>query len=148
MRAISLILKAGLIAGLLDILAALLVYGVLLSRAPVRAILQSVASGVYGSKAFAGGWNMAMQGLLFHFLIAVAWAGIFYLLIQLIPVLRRQWVGAGVLFGILIWLVMNFLILPASQVIQSPVTVQGAVVGMLILVVCVGIPVAATMRGA
>jgi uncharacterized membrane protein YagU involved in acid resistance len=147
MRPLALIVKAGLIAGLLDIIAALLVYGLLLSKVPAQAILQSIASGIYGSKAFTGGWNMALQGLLFHFLIAIVWAGVFYLLIQLIPALRRHWVGAGVLFGVVVWSVMNLLILPASQVTQRPVTFQGAVVGMLILVFCVGLPVSATMRG-
>ncbi|UYQ91076.1 hypothetical protein MKQ68_13335 [Chitinophaga horti] len=143
MRPFPLVLKAGLLAGTLDIIAAILVYGYIISHAPALRILQTVASGVYGSKAFAGGWAMAIQGLLFHYLIAIAWAGVFLLLWQLLPGIRRNWVLTGIGFGVLVWAVMNLLVLPVSGAMPTVLTVKGVLVSMLIVVLCVGLPVAA-----
>ena len=60
------ILKTGLIAGTLDILAAI----VILAKMNAVGVLQYVASGVFGKEAFSGGTTMAIAGLIFHYIIA------------------------------------------------------------------------------
>lgn len=137
----KLILKAGFIAGTLDILAAIAAYGFILSKAPVIRILQSIASGIYGARAFAGGWGMAIQGLVFHYLIAIIFAFLFFLLIRAVPVVTRFRVITGLLYGIIIWLIMNLFVLPASQVPPRPFSTKSMIEGMLILMFFVGLPI-------
>src|SRR5688572_11449150 len=78
------ILLAGLVAGVLDGLAAVISTYLANGRGP-EVVFKFVASGVFGSKAaFAGGTEMVMAGLIFHMLIATIWAVIFYFLYPLI----------------------------------------------------------------
>lgn len=61
------ILWAGLACGTLDISAALVVYGYF-GRRPLR-LLQGIAAGLLGSRAFDGGMATAVLGLFCHFFI-------------------------------------------------------------------------------
>ena len=67
-NAVRAVLWAGLACGVLDITAALVVYGFFGAK-PVR-LLQGIASGLLGPKAFDGGLATALLGLLCHFVIA------------------------------------------------------------------------------
>ena len=67
----------GLIAGACDITYAIVFFG--FRGVPAERILQSVASGLLGAKAFEGGTATAALGLLLHFSIALLLALIFYL---------------------------------------------------------------------
>ena len=69
------ILLGGLVAGILDITFAFIFYYALRGSTPIR-ILQSVASGALGAKAFAGGAETAALGAFFHFLIATTAAAV------------------------------------------------------------------------
>src|ERR1700756_1467286 len=66
------ILWGGLIAGTMDITAAVLTYKIRNNVPPIR-ILQSVASGLLGKDAFTGGAPTAALGLFLHFVIAFIW---------------------------------------------------------------------------
>ena len=106
------ILAGGGIAGLLDITYAIgfsAYHGV----APMR-ILQSVASGLLGMPAFDGGVPVAALGLALHFFIALSAAAIFYLASRKLPVLMQHAVPAGIVFGLGVYVMMNFVILPLS----------------------------------
>src|SRR4051794_35347124 len=109
---LSAILIGGAIAGGLDIVYAI-GFSALHGVPPMR-ILQSVASGVLGEPAFDGGVPIAVLGLTLHFLIAFAWAAIFYLASRSIPALTRHPVIAGAFYGFLIYAVMNLVVLPLS----------------------------------
>src|SRR5260370_18356751 len=67
-RVVLPLLWAGLACGILDITAALIVYG-FFGLKPIR-LLQGIASGLLGPQAFEGGLATALLGLLCHFLIA------------------------------------------------------------------------------
>src|SRR6202007_3425977 len=69
------IVQAGLTCGILDITAALVVYGAFGLR-PVR-LLQGIAAGLLGRRAFEGGLATALLGLLCHAFIAFS-AGAIY----------------------------------------------------------------------
>lgn len=104
---------AGLLAGTLD-----LVYICSLWAAkgvgPVR-ILHSVAAGWIGrDAAIAGGAATALLGLLSHFAIAVAMACAYGLASRRWPRLLRRPVAYGALYGCLLYLVMNFVVVPLS----------------------------------
>ncbi len=79
----STIVQAGLLAGTLDISAACIHAYLLRGTTPVQ-VLRYVASGVWGTDAFQGGTGIALQGLLFHFIIAFGWTVLFFLAYPLI----------------------------------------------------------------
>ena len=69
----------GLLAGLLDAVAAVLLFLARGNKDP-RILFRYIASAVYGKAAFAEGNSMVFMGLLFHFLIAMSWVAIYFFL--------------------------------------------------------------------
>src|SRR5829696_354371 len=77
-------------------------------------VMQSVASGLLGEGAFETGASGALLGLACHYAILLT-AAFLYLQASLrLPVLRSHVVASGALFGILVYLFMNFVVLPLS----------------------------------
>jgi hypothetical protein len=135
------ILKAGLIAGTLDILAAFISFMIKTGKNPTR-VLEYVASGVFGRPALGGGALYAVAGLLFHFLIALIFAAIFYYAWPVLRFLVKNRLVMGVIYGILVWLAMNLVVVPLSNTPKGPFSWSGAIQGVLILIFCIGIPIA------
>ena len=134
------IFKTAFIAGLLDIAAACLSSYFTSGIAPGR-VLQYVASGVFGSKAFSGGYVMMAWGLVFHFIIAFACTVFFFLIYPHMSFLRRRlWLNC-ILTGSIAWLVTNLLILPLSNTPPVTLTIASIFRSFLILVFCIGLPV-------
>jgi uncharacterized membrane protein YagU involved in acid resistance len=113
------ILWSGLISGLLDATAGVVVYFLFKGMDPIQ-VLQYIASGVFGTAAFSGGLLMAVAGLILHFVIAFAFAAGFFFVYPNIPVLSKNIWITGLLYGLFIWLFMNLLVLPNSNTPQSP----------------------------
>src|ERR1044071_10035473 len=88
-RAVRSIVYGGLIAGAIDITYAC-VFSYVRRAVPPARILQSVASGALGEAAFNGGTPPAALGLLFHFLIALIWAAVYYAASRKVRVLARE----------------------------------------------------------
>lgn len=109
------ILLGGLIAGTLDIGAASLIN----SAKPTR-ILQAIASGLLGKSAFDGNWATVELGLVLQWTMSIIIASIFVVAVQWRPVLRRHWVKAGLVYGVVIFLVMNYVVLPLSAIGHPP----------------------------
>src|SRR5256885_13490742 len=82
------VLWAGLACGVLDITAALIVYGFFGAK-PVP-LLQGIASGLLGPKAFDGGLATALLGPLCHFVIAYGAATVFFVASRAIPILLQH----------------------------------------------------------
>ncbi len=135
------ILLAGFVAGTLDILAAIVVYSLVMGKATAMQILQSIASGAFGKQAFAGGWEMALCGLVFHYIIATSWAAAFVLISRYLSFLRNQKVISGLLYGVIVWVGMNLVVLPLSNVNKAPLRWDSVLIGMIILMLCVGLPI-------
>lgn len=109
------VILSGLIVGLLDITAACV--NAYLQRGITPAgVLRYVASGFFGKEAFEGGMGMAAMGLLFHFIIALSWTTLFFVLYDKIKVLQLNKIYVGLGYGIVVWLGMNFIVLPLSNV--------------------------------
>lgn len=77
---------------------------------------QSIAMGALGRAAFQQGLGSAALGLFVHLLISVAAAGIFLMAAMWRPVLIRRPVTSGIVFGLLAYLVMNFVVIPLSAI--------------------------------
>ena len=106
------VLLAALVAGTIDITYAILYYGA--KGVPALKILQSIASGLLGKEAFAGGFGVAMLGLALHYGILLVASAVFLEASRRVAWLRMRAVAAGVLFGLAIYAVMNFVVLPLS----------------------------------
>ena len=99
------ILWATLVAGALDILSAFVWSGA------VVAVLQSVASGPFGN-AVAEDPAGAPLGLLVHFAIMAAMVTAYVLAARRIPALNQYWWIAGPLYGVALWIVMYWIVMP------------------------------------
>jgi hypothetical protein len=108
------ILLGGIIAGTLDIGAASLIN----SAKPTR-ILQVIASGLLGRSAFADDSTVAL-GLVLQWAMSIIIASIFIFAVRWRPVLKRHWVKAGLAYGVVIFFVMNYVVLPLSAIGHSP----------------------------
>ena len=133
------ILLAWLLAGTLDITAAF-VYYVGSSATGAERLLQGIASGVLGAAAFTGGAATAVLGLLLHYLIALIWTVVLFAAFRVVTPLRRHSVVTGIAYGVVVWLAMNLIVLPLSNVRQVPIRVGPAVTAVVILVLCIGLP--------
>ena len=110
-------------------------------------VLQSVASGWLGERAFIGGIPAALLGLLSHYGILLVAALLYVLAARRLPVLREHSMIAGALFGAAIYLFMNFVVIPLSAfpfTLSYPVA--RLVEGFIAHAVFVGIPIAAAAR--
>ena len=113
---LSAILLGGLVAGVLDIVYAFAVYGPLSYGLSPIEVLQSVAAGWMGREASrAGGLETAFVGLGTHFFIATLMAAAFVLMASRFRPLTRNALMWGLLYGFLLYTVMNYVVVPLSS---------------------------------
>jgi hypothetical protein len=134
------ILVGGIVAALLDILDPILFFYFRNGIAPIR-IPQSIASGILGRAAFSGGTKTALLGLALHLGIALVWATIFVLAARTLPFLTQHPIRSGLLYGAIIYIVMNYLVLPHSHVAPSRSAGIVLVNGIFAILVLVGLPI-------
>ncbi len=108
----SAVLSGGLVAGLLDISDAIITWG--LRGVPAGRILQSVASGLLGRASYDFGFATMALGTFLHFFIATGAAATYVAASAKLPVLARRAVPCGLAFGVLVYLFMNYVVLPLS----------------------------------
>jgi hypothetical protein len=135
---------ATLLVGTLDISDAFIFYG-LRGVSPIR-LLQNIASGALGRAAFGMGHRSALLGLIFHFFIAFSATTVFLLASRKLPLARHPWLY-GALFGIALYCVMNYIVLPLSKIGLRPTPPLTPLInGVAALVFCIGIPLAFIAR--
>jgi hypothetical protein len=135
---------ATLLVGTLDISDAFIFYG-LRGITPTR-ILQGIASGVLGRSSFGMGHRSALLGLFFHFLIAFSATTVFLLASRKLP-LARYPLLYGTLFGVALYCVMNYIVLPLSKIGWRPAPPLIPLInGVAALIFCIGIPLAFIAR--
>jgi hypothetical protein len=133
------ILYGTLVVGTLDALDAIVFFGLRSGTTPSR-IGQSIAAGVFGRRSFQMGLHSAALGFLLHYFIAFLIVAIFYAASRAIPLLRRQTVVAGILYGIAVYFVMNDVVIPLSATTRGPFVLPVFVNGLLIHMFGVGLP--------
>ena len=115
MKFLRTILIGGLIAGALDITYAFIVYGPLSYQMSPVQILHSIAAGWVGHDAAdAGGAVMAVLGLATHFMMTITMAAVFVFGAQWLPALKRTPVISGLVYGVGLYAVMTYLVVPLS----------------------------------
>ena len=148
MKAFRAIVTAGLVAGTLDITAAITYWYLKVHMAPAR-LLRGVAAGLLGPSARNGGNGIALVGLVCHFTIALGAAAVYYALSRKVAFLLDHPIPAGALYGIAVYCFMNLVVLPLSAIHTKPLAgfTPGALAwGIPVHMVCVGIGIALTMR--
>ena len=144
-RGFQTIFVAGFIAGVLDLTAACVYSWLRAGVSPVR-VFHSVASGLLGATAFTGGAMTAALGIVLHFFIATSWATVYYLASRKLSFLVNQPIPAGLIYGVVVYLFMNFVVLPLSAVARRPVPISARIIGCLIIMFCIGLPIALIVR--
>ncbi|HEV7672697.1 MAG TPA: hypothetical protein VGS22_29605 [Thermoanaerobaculia bacterium] len=137
------VVLGGLVAGFFDISYAIISWTL---HDPPRSplwVLQSVATGLLGAKSFDGGVPAGLLGLFCHFVIAFGASVTYYLASRKIALLRERPVIAGAIFGILVFLFMNWVVIPlAACPFTIPFTASVLARGFLSHAVLIGIPIA------
>ncbi|MEO6286250.1 MAG: DUF1440 domain-containing protein [Dyadobacter sp.] len=135
------VLSATFVAGTLDIVAAILLYAVIMEKTTPSRIIMSIASAVFGKEAYSGGFPMILTGLALHFLIAFIFSLFYYFLYQNISLLSRKRLLSGILYGVFIWLVMNLIVLRLAFPTMPSPDLQAVAIGIAIVILAVGIPI-------
>jgi uncharacterized membrane protein YagU involved in acid resistance len=138
------IVSAGTVCGIMDITAALVVYGVMGAK-PLR-LLQGIAGGILGPSTYRGGIPTALLGLALHFVIAFGAATVFYVASRSIRFLIDQAVVSGVLYGIAVYFFMQRVVIPFSRANRNPFSLKFMIIGIIIHIFCVGLPIALSVR--
>jgi hypothetical protein len=147
-RALPSIVLGGLAAALGDFLFAVTYYGVFLGIKQIR-IFQSVASGLLGRPAFNGGMNTYVLGLFLHVVVGLCIATVFYLITKLWPAILRRPFVTGPVYGMIAYLVMNYVVLPLSAIHRVPKFVPSSfAIEMIGHALLVGLPIALIARWA
>jgi hypothetical protein len=141
-KATQAILWGTLIAGVLDITSAFLIYGVR-GVSPIQ-ILQSVASGLLGRNSYEGGLGTATLGAVLHFFIAFVACALYYLASRKIKILVQHAVICGLLYGAVVYFVMNNIVVPLSR-FPGDTSFQ-LYTGLLVHMLMIGLPIALVVR--
>jgi uncharacterized membrane protein YagU involved in acid resistance len=106
------IIAGGLLVGTLDLLFAG-GFWAMRNVPPIR-IAQSIAAGVLGDASYDGGAASAWLGVVLHYFIAMMFVLVYWLMARRAAALLQRPVRYGLLYGLLLYLVMNFVVLPLS----------------------------------
>jgi hypothetical protein len=119
-RAWGTIAGGGLLAGFLDGTDAIIYYH-LTFGIPVQSIFHYIASGLIGVQAsiHAGLAGVAL-GVILHFSIAIGAATVYYFAALKLPILVRQPILSGAIFGLGLYVFMYHVVIPLSAVPKNP----------------------------
>jgi hypothetical protein len=108
------VLIGGAFGGLVDFLFATIsaVHG----GAPWMRPWMGVAGGLIGKAAMQGGLGTAALGIALHFFICIVAAMVLYFIASKVKWPPKQWIVLGILYGVALLAVMNYVILPLSAI--------------------------------
>lgn len=140
------IVIAGLVVAALDFSYVTVLWVVVRRVLTLEQLAQTIATGLLGKAAFQGGIATAIAGGLLHLTVAFTWTMIFYALVRLVPDLGRRLatragrVTVGLLWGPVIWLVMDLVVLPLSRARPTPVSSPHFYINLVQHALMVGLP--------
>ena len=105
------ILFGGFVAGTIDIGAASVISGL----SPVK-IMKIVAGGLLGRAAFDGDATVAAIGMLLQWGMSLLIAAIFVFAARSMTTLRQRWLAWGLAYGVVVYFVMNYVVVPLSAI--------------------------------
>jgi len=140
------VLIGTLVVGVCDALDAIIFFG-LRGATPAR-IFQSIASGLLGRAAFRAGAPAVALGVFLHFFIAFGIVTTYLLASRRFAVLTRRPVLCGLAYGVVAYLVMNFVVIPLSAAGRGGFSLSVVLNGLGVHALFVGLPSALVARAA
>ena len=111
------ILLGGVVAGTIDVGAASAINGFV---DPLR-ILRFIAGGLIGLPAAkAAGLQASALGFALQIGMSLIIAAIYNIGATVLPILRRHWLPAGLAFGVGVYFVMEYVVVPLSAIHSAP----------------------------
>jgi hypothetical protein len=133
------ILFAGLIAGTLDAIAAILLYANPLNLHNISSVFRYIAGGIFGEKGQPAGIIYPAMGLILHFLIAISWSAVYFLLLFRVFNPGSVWAKV-ILLATVIWIIMNGFVMPLTGV-MSRYDGWAIMRSFGVILVCVSLPI-------
>ena len=128
-----------MLVGSLDILAAFANYYIKTGKDPL-VVLKYIASAVFGPSVYTSGTGMIVAGLVFHFIVAFMWTLFFFLIYRKLKLYSWNRVLTAVVYGMVIWVVMNLAVVPLTRASTGPFVLKQAIISALILIFAIGLP--------
>lgn len=141
------LLAGGLVVGSIDALYAI-AFWVPRGGKPTR-IFQSIAAGLLGRASFEGGMRTAMLGVVLHYFIALSIVVVYWLIARRVPLLLRYAVPCGVVYGLIVYAVMNYVVIPLSAAGRPrSINVSWIAWSIVVHALLIGVPAALFARAA
>jgi hypothetical protein len=114
---------------------------------PWSRLVQNIASGVLGKRSFAGGAHTVVLGVVLQYFMMSIMVGAYYIASLRLRVLgERPW-ACGMLYGALLYVTMNFIVVPLSAAAKGPM-VPSWIVGSIVAHLVIGVTIAHGARWA
>jgi hypothetical protein len=144
------IVIATVIAGTLDILSAF-VYAIMAGGTPLG-VLSGIGGAIVDRDAFASPYALPAIGLALHFGIMLVMAAVYLLVASRVSLLNRLPVLSGISYGLILWGVMYWIVLPQRWPTMFPVDPRldpkGFAEDLFSHIMLVGIPIALVAKSA
>jgi len=133
------IVTGGLIAGVLDLMQAMILFG--------RKVPLAIAAGLLGRSAFHGGPATYALGVALHFFIALSIATFYYAGARHLRFPIDHPLVCGLFFGTAVDTVMNLVVLPLSALhSRGPYRLSDLILGQVVHGIVIGLPIAYCVR--
>jgi hypothetical protein len=111
-------------------------------------IFQYIASGLVGMKSFDAGIASVVLGVAIHYAFALTWTIVFFAASRKLEILIRRPVICGLLYGGVVYIIMNFAVLPLTRVPHAvkAMTLASRINGVAALLFCIGLTIALMVR--
>lgn len=90
------------------------------NAAGVTKMFQSIAVGALGQASFQGGVSTATLGAALHLFMATMFVVVYAQVARRFPALLERPIAYGIPYGAVLYVVMNFIVMPLSRVGRSP----------------------------
>ena len=138
-NALLAIAVGGLIAGVLDLTQACILFG---AKIPFV-----IAAGLLGRQALHGGIAIYFLGILLHFFIAFSATAIYYAASRRLVFLKEYPLVCGLFYGAAVEVVMGYIVLPLSALHErGPYELHDVIQGLLVHMLVVGLPISFSIR--
>jgi len=141
------IVAGALVIGTLDAAYAIIFWG-MRGVAPIR-IFQSIAAGLLGrSAAMSGGLRTEALGAALHYFISLGIVVIYWIASRYLPLLTQRPILCGATYGVLVYLFMNYIVIPLSATSRSSFLLSWVVCSVIVHAFLIGVPAALFARKA
>jgi hypothetical protein len=134
------IIVSGIVAGILDATAAMLLFAKPVNLHNISRIFRFIARGLFGEAANTTGALYPALGLVLHFVISIAWAAIYFYIF--FKSFKQGFILVKIiLFAALIWIGMNGFVIPLSGLGAIKSDGWAIMRSFAILLICVSLPI-------